>query len=96
MLTAERVRVAENLVRYVAPPPGMVDRSYDGELGQLVDGLRGPDHFLGSPGTDGAGEYDAVAWGALACAHAMALSVLVCLQSGAGWAGGPWRAGRWS
>ncbi|XP_034231704.1 discoidin domain-containing receptor 2-like, partial [Thrips palmi] len=43
----------QNVVRYVVPPPGMVDRSYDGELGQLVDGLRGPDHFLGSPGADG-------------------------------------------
>ncbi|XP_052126283.1 discoidin domain-containing receptor tyrosine kinase B [Frankliniella occidentalis] len=43
----------QNVVRYSSPPPGMVDRSYDGELGQLVDGLRGPDHFLGSPGADG-------------------------------------------
>ncbi|KAJ1523648.1 hypothetical protein ONE63_001491 [Megalurothrips usitatus] len=43
----------QNVVRYTAPPPGMVDRSYDGDLGQLVDGLRGPDHFLGSPGADG-------------------------------------------
>lgn len=44
------------MVRYTAPSPVMLDRSYDGDLGQLVDGLRGPDHFLGSPGADGTGE----------------------------------------
>lgn len=32
-------------MRYVASPADIPDRSYDGGLGQLVDGLRGPDDY---------------------------------------------------
>ena len=38
--------VAEGLVRYSSNAPADIpDRSYDGSLGQLTDGLEGPDSF---------------------------------------------------
>ncbi|XP_034232550.1 discoidin domain-containing receptor 2-like [Thrips palmi] len=35
----------KGVLRYVASPADIPDRSYDGGLGQLVDGLRGPDDY---------------------------------------------------
>lgn len=45
--------------RYVASQADIPDRSYDGHLGQLVDGLRGPDEFRNHE-TDVLGESTAV------------------------------------